>query len=80
MISGSGTETKYRQETVNEEEEEEEDGEREETVPKNVKEEEDADADDEAELTDIRKDETEIKSSETTENGVKGEIVDKQGR
>ena len=78
--SGSGTETKYRQETLTEEEE---------TTPENNEEaaaeqeenEEEADADDEAELTDVRtdKDQSEIKPQETTEEEVKDDLVSTKG-
>ena len=79
--SGSGTETKYRAETLTEEEE---------TTPENNEEaageqeenEEEVDADDEAELTDVRTDKdqsSEIKPQETTEEEVKDDLVSTKG-
>ena len=86
MIGSSSTETKYRpdnghlQETLDEEEEEEEEvaGDKHE----NGEEDADVDADDEAEVTDIRKDgeKEEIKSEETKDVEVNAEMIETRGR
>ena len=84
LISCSGTETKYRpengqlQETLNEEEEEADD--KNEEV---IKDDDDgeADADDEAELTDVRKDKdtAETNPVKTTEKEDEDDLVENKG-